>query len=193
MKTRIQNSIRARKVVAMLGMAIIFTTAPGWGGTCDAKMADFQTWLQANPSNRVQAIISSHNSSGVVTYTETVRLKGVKVNGVISANLVTDVSGTEYFSNERWAPAVHCPAGQICSSPPTYPFSPKATKTLLLSITSAAAVTVTPPGTVLTHSFAATCTGGLMYGVYAVPALPFNPGPLYTITFTKYNIPAPPR
>jgi hypothetical protein len=158
-------------------------------------MLGFQSWLQQNANNRIQARVSSHNSLGVVTYTEAVLLKGVKVNGVITANLATDASGKQYFSNKGWFPP--CPPGQPCFNPYSYPFSPYDTRPLSLAISATGVVTINPG--LLAPSFNATCAGALMYGIYTIPLIPINPptpvatNTLYTLTFTKYTIPDPPK
>ena len=186
------NSKSTSKAFAGLAVALMLTTLSAQAGTCDAKMLDFQSWLQQNASNRIQARVSSHNSSGVVTYTETVLLKGVTTHGVITANLATDASGAQYFSNKTWAPQVQCPPGQICFNPNSYPFSPYKTRPLSLAISAAGGVTINP-GTLLAPSFNATCSGALMYGIHTPPILPSSTRTLYTLTFTKYTIPPPPQ
>ena len=161
--------------------------------TCNSTISNVSSWLQQNGDNWVSAVIAS-NKPGyyafgasvhpVVTYSSIPLKRGT---GLSTGYLLTLQKGKQYFSNKFWGWPP--PPGEFGVA--EFPFSPNATKNISITISPSGKVTITPDG-VASHTFIATCQGGVMFGTPAPPPNVLGPRPpMYTITFAQGTTPVP--
>lgn len=183
------NKFKSLTILAVAGG--LFANA-AYAGSCDATIANLVSWLNQGPLYNVTATIASNRppqsipqpnaTASQVTYSK-VDLQ--KTGGWFTGGLYAPAAGKLYYDDRFYASSNPSDLPGIL-----YPFDPSNTSTLGVIITAAGTVYVYPGNT--SQSFAATCSGGVMFGQPAagggiVAQFP----PMYTITF-RLTVSSPP-
>jgi hypothetical protein len=175
-------------------LAITLACTPAHSGTCDDAFKSVVNWLNQGPSYWVTAVVASNRAAALpymkseVTYSNIPLAKNafgwlVTAGNGSQVELFNSWLGKQYYDQRVWHKSGYGPS---------YPFSPDATDTITLTIFPDGTVRVYPNNGQVTHTFSATCSGGVMFGAPAATVI-LSPTPMYTITFEAGMNSAPPQ